>query len=132
MENSELVVPTNSRIDDSPANGISELKKSPSPPKTSPVSSVSRLSLTSRPRQDDNKTVQCEEIRHETSSCGNIEEEKEVVDILKSRLYDSAGTSDVYRSLRAQVLNFFTFLNVFIKLIIGNNKLIIFLVLLLF
>ena len=104
MENSEIVVPTNSRIDDSPANGISELKKSPPPPKSSPVSSVSRLSLTSR--LHDSKTVEDEEIQRDTSACGSIEEEKEVVDILKSRLYDSAETSDVYRSLRAQVMGF--------------------------
>ena len=106
MENRDTVVPTNSRIDDSPVNGISELKKSPPPPKSSPVSSVSRLSLTSRFRQDDSNTVQHEEIQRDTSACGSIEEEKEVVDILKSRLYDSAETSDVYRSLHAQVLGF--------------------------
>ena len=102
MENRDLVAPTNSRIDQSPTGGSHELKTSPPPPKSSPVSSVSRLSLTSK-LKGETKTVQFEEIRREKSSSGSVEEEKQVVDVLKSRLYDNAGTSDVYRSLRTQV-----------------------------
>jgi hypothetical protein len=104
MENSELVVPANSRIGDRSASEISELRTSPPPPKSSPVSSVSRLSLTSKIKQDvedDCKTVQFGEIRREKNLCSSIGEE--VADVLKSRLYDSAGTSDVYRSHRTQV-----------------------------
>jgi hypothetical protein len=104
MENSELVVPANSRISDRSASEISGLRTSPPPPKSSPVSSVSRLSLTSKIKQDvedDCKTVQFEEIRREKNLCSSIGEE--VADVLKSRLYDSAGTSDVYRNHRTQV-----------------------------
>ena len=95
MENRDPVVPANSRMDDSPANERPGLKTSPPPPKCSPVSSVSCLSLTSKVKQNDSKGVQFEEIERE--------EEKEIADILKRRLYDNAGTSDVYRSLGAQV-----------------------------
>jgi hypothetical protein len=101
MENSDLVVPTNSRIDDSPANESSRLQTSPPPPKCSPVSSIS--CLTPRLKKDDNESIQFDEIQHEKSPSGFVEEEKEVADILKRRLYDNAGTSEVYRSLRTQV-----------------------------
>ena len=99
MENSELVVPTNSRLDDSPANGVLDLETSPVPPKCSPVSSVSRISLASKSKHNDEKLVYCEDTKQENSSCSFIEEEKEVADILKSRLYDNAGTSEVYKNL---------------------------------
>ncbi|XP_028393421.1 dynein heavy chain 6, axonemal-like isoform X2 [Dendronephthya gigantea] len=101
MENRDLVVPANSRIDETPTRGSSELKTSPPPPKSSPVSSASRLSLTSK-LKGENKTVEFEEIRRGKSSCSSVEEEKQVADVLKGRLYDNAGTSDVYRSLRTQ------------------------------
>ena len=105
MENRDLVVPTNSRIDDSPANESSRSQTSPAAPKCSPVSSISCPSLTPKVKQDDHQTVEFEEIQREKKNpCGFAEEEKEVADILKRRLYDNAGTSDVYRSLRTQVV----------------------------
>lgn len=103
MENSDLVVPANSRIDDSPVNDTFQAKISPPPPKSSPVSSVSFRSLTSRIKREDNKTVEFEEIQRENSASSSIEEEKQVADILKSRLYDSAESSDVFNRIRLQV-----------------------------
>ena len=101
MDNDELLVPHNSRIDQVQGRDSLSIKSTPLPPKCSPVSCPSQLSFSSPSPSSSSwqngQSIAKTPIPEIVSIHKPSNEQKAVADILKRRLYDGAQDSDVYR-----------------------------------
>ena len=99
MDSERLVVPQNSRIDHSPGNELLETQNSPLPPSCTPSSCESRLSSTVGSKRNGRRSMSFQPFKqHHNTTASTPQAVNTAADSLKSRLYDRAEDSEVYRT----------------------------------